>query len=73
MNISDSFQSITEIWNKHSPKQEPQVLFGQNKKYGVTLLSEYINMFGNIIKIRFSKRRGFCGIIEKDGRKIRWR
>lgn len=72
MIIDASVSEITRKSNKHSPNQEPQVLFGTGKKYGVTLLSDYINMFGDIIKIRFSKRRGFSGRIKKDGRRVRW-
>jgi hypothetical protein len=64
--------NLAKDWEAAYPEQEPQIGFGLNgKPMAVTLLSDYVRIFGNICKVRYSKRRGFCGRL-KDGRKIRW-
>jgi hypothetical protein len=66
------FYELAEYWKVAYPNQDVQIGFGLGKKTAVTTLDDYIEIFGDICKIRFSKRRGFRGIIKKDGRKIRW-
>ena len=66
------FYELADYWTKVHPSQEVQIGFGLGKKTAVTTLEEYIEIFGDICKIRFSKRRGYRGIVAKDGRKIRW-
>lgn len=78
MNLSPKIEEgsplwqLAKDWKEAYPDQEPQIGFGLGKAYAVTTLEDYINTFGNICKIRFSKRRGYRGVVQKDGRKIRW-
>lgn len=65
--------NLAKDWVGAYPEQEPQIGFGLNgKPMAVTLLSDYVRIFGDICKIRYSKRRGYKGKIARDGRKIRW-
>jgi hypothetical protein len=60
-------KDFTERW----PDAEPQVGISLGKYSAVTTLKEYFEVFGDIIKVRYSKRRGLKGILKRDGRKIR--
>ena len=65
--------NLAKDWVDAYPEQEPQIGFGLNgKPMAVTLLSDYVRIFGDICKIRYSKRRGYRGKVVRDGRKIRW-
>jgi hypothetical protein len=65
--------NLAKDWAEAYPGQEPQIGFGlTGKPLAVTLLADYVKIFGDICKIRYSKRRGYKGIVKKDGRKIRW-
>jgi hypothetical protein len=63
--------NVVKIWNDAYPTQEAQIAFSIGKKRGVTLVSHYMELFGDIFKIRYSRRHGYSGRL-KDGRKIRW-
>jgi len=65
--------NLAKDWAEAYPGQEPQIGFGlTGKPLAVTLLADYVKIFGDICKIRYSKRRGYKGKVVKDGRKIRW-
>jgi hypothetical protein len=61
-----SLKEFAERW----PDQEPQVGVGIGKAKKVTSLKEYFQLFGDIIKVRYSKRRGYRGILKRSGRKV---
>jgi hypothetical protein len=64
--IWKSVKGFAERW----PEVEPQVGVMLGKRYLVTTLKDYFEKFGDITKVRYSKRRGFRGKL-KDGRRIR--
>ena len=66
MDKTSPVYEVAKTW----PDQIPQLGVAIGKRYIVTTLEDYFKDFGDMFKIRYSKRRGYRGKI-RDGRKIR--
>ena len=70
MDKTSPVYKAAEDFTKRWPDQEPQLGVAIGKRYMVATLEEFFKEFGDMFKVRYSKRRGYRGKL-RDGRKVR--